>query len=104
MKQLRMNSIHKERFAVSYDEFTQDCPENKLIKSCLNYLNRHTTSNSNQKRLREILFIFDKIQPSRNIEKDFRLCNHTNRLQNYYKQVMHWVTIFLDKQSLVNFS
>ena len=104
MKQLRMNSIHKERFAVTYDEFTQDCPENKLIKSCLNYLKRHTTSNSSQKRLREMMFIFDQVQQSSSIEKDFRLCNHSNRLQNHYAHVMQWVALFLGKQSLVSFS
>lgn len=104
MKQLRLNTIHKERFAVSYDEFTENCPENKLIKTCLNYLKRHTSSNTNQKRLREMLFIFDQVKQSTTIEKDFRLCNHTSRLQNHYAHVMQWVALFLWKQSLVSFS
>jgi len=104
MKQLRVNFIHKERFAVTYDEFTEDCPENKLIKTCIVYLKRHASSNANQKRLREMLFIFDQVNQSTTIEKDFRLCNHANRLQNYYGNVMQWVSLFLGKQSLVSFS
>jgi 5-methylcytosine-specific restriction endonuclease McrBC regulatory subunit McrC len=32
MENIRRNSLHKERFAVEYDEFTEDIPENRLIK------------------------------------------------------------------------
>ena len=46
-QQIRHNYIHKERSYVEYDAFTVNRPENRLLKSTLQYLYRHSTSSKN---------------------------------------------------------
>ena len=59
---LNRNYIHKEKFYVQYQEFTRDRIENRLIKTALLYLYKKSKSNSNVKRIREFLFVFDEIK------------------------------------------
>jgi 5-methylcytosine-specific restriction enzyme subunit McrC len=101
---MRQNIIHKEKFVVNYDEFTDNVAENKLIKNTLLYLNKCSKTSNNQKRIREMLFIFDEIETSKDIDKDLKNCNINNRLQSHYIEVMKRVQLFLNKQSLVNFA
>ncbi len=100
---IRQNIVNKERFYVQYDVFTEDVPENRLIKTCLQYLQKCSRSLKNQKKIKEFLFVFDEVWISRNLKKDFSMCNTTSRLQHHYIEVMKRVSLFLDKKSIVNF-
>ena len=56
-KHIRHNFAHKERVYVSYDEFTVNRPENKLLKSTLAYLYPHAHSQKNKKDIKiDVLF------------------------------------------------
>jgi 5-methylcytosine-specific restriction enzyme subunit McrC len=98
----KYNFIHKERFYVSYDEFITNRPENRLIKSTLDFLLKRSVSSENQKGIREFLFTFDEIPLSDNIDIDF-LKVRTNRLMSHYKMALDWCRIFLKKESFTNF-
>ncbi len=60
-EQIAKNSIHKEQFFVTYDEYVNDRIENRLIKTTLHYLYEKSKINSNKKRIREYLFVFDEV-------------------------------------------
>jgi len=97
-KQIKHNTIHKERFFVQYQEFSSNRVENKLIKTTLNYLYKKSKSNKNQQRIREFLFVFDEINVSHNIKIDFSKVK-LNRQMKDYEQVLLWCKTFLLENS-----
>jgi 5-methylcytosine-specific restriction enzyme subunit McrC len=102
MDNIRRNSLHKERFAVEYDDFTEDIAENRLIKSTLLKLNAISKNNENKKRIKEFLLVFNEISKSGNIEQDIDQSSHISRLHSYYTSTLSWVRIFLREESVVS--
>ena len=93
-EQIKYNYIHKERFFVAYDEYSSDRVENRLIKMTLQHLYKKSKSSRNQQRIREFLFVFDEVTPSRNFKIDFTKVK-TNRQMRDYGQVLLWCKTFL---------
>ncbi len=91
---IRHNYTHKEKFFVQYQEFTRDRVENRLIKTVLEYLYKKSKSNSNLKRIREFMFVFDEIKVSHHVKEDF-LKIQLNRQMKDYELVLQWGKIFL---------
>ena len=102
-KQINHNQVHKERFYVEYDEFGLNRPENRLIKTTLEYLMKHSTSNENIKDLRKLLVHFEMVQSSVAIDKDFVQVN-IDRNSKDYDGILKWSKIFLKKKSFTTFS
>ena len=95
---IKQNFVHKERFFVEYEEFSSDRVENRLIKTTLQYLYKQSSSNCNQQRIREFLFVFDAITPSVDFKIDFSKVK-LNRQMKDYEQVLIWCKIFLENNS-----
>lgn len=102
-KQIKHNVVHKERFYVQYDEFGLNRPENRLIKTTLEYLMKHSTSSENIKDLRKLLMHFDMVQSSVAIDKDFVQVN-IDRNSKDYESILKWSKVFLKKMSFTTFS
>lgn len=100
---IKKNFAHKERFYVSYDEFQQNRPENRLIKATLIKLRMLTTSMNNAREIRQLLAAFDEIEPSRNYEHDFLKVIIDRNMQDY-KEVLQWSKVFLLNKSFTMFS
>ena len=99
---IKHNICHKERFFTQYEEFTKNRPENRLIKSTLYLLSNLSRSNSNQRKLSELLMIFEEIKVSRNIVKDFQKVQ-LDRTMIVYKLVINLCKMFLQGKSITNF-
>ena len=69
---IRRNIVHKERFYVTYEEFTKNRPENRLIKATLKKLQKVTTDEQNKQDARELLLFFDGIQELTGIPENMR--------------------------------
>ncbi len=93
-EQIARNYIHKERFFVAYDEYVSDRVENRLIKTTLNYLYKQSTLNSNKKRIREYLFVFDEVGVSHTIASDFSKVKPGRQMKDYEK-ILVWAKTFL---------
>ncbi len=93
-EQIKYNTIHKERFFVSYDEFSSDRVENRLIKTTLQYLYKKSHYTQNQQRIREFLFVFDDISFSHDVKVDF-IKIKSNRQMKVYEQTLLWCKTFL---------
>jgi len=100
---IRLNTVHKERFYVSYDEYHQNRPENKLIKATLEKLQKITTSAENSKEIRQLLMSFEMIDSSSSFEKDFSRVV-IDRNTKDYENVMRWSKVFLMNESFTPFS
>jgi len=97
-EQIARNSIHKERFFVAYDEYLSDRVENRLIKTTLQYLYKQSKTNSNKKRIREYLFVFDEVGVSHTVKSDFAKVKLGRQMKDY-EQILVWVKTFLLEHS-----
>jgi len=94
-KQIQKNFISQHKFYVEYDEYLQDRPINRLIHSALKQVGGYTRLASNQKLLRELLFVFNEIPTSRDIQQDFSRVK-LDRGMNYYEASFDWTKLILN--------
>ena len=100
-EQIYKNIIHKNRFYVKYDEFTNDIEINQIIKTTLEFL--YTISSYNKQRIRIFLSVFDEVSKHKNYKNFFKYyC--INRQTKHYKQALLWCKIFLLKESFTPYS
>ena len=102
-KHIRHNFAHKERVYVSYDEFTVNRPENKLLKSTLSYLYPHAHSQKNKKDIKNLLALFEGVDLSTNYDADFSKII-TDRNTKAYTTSLNWAKVFLKGKSFTSFS
>ncbi|MBV1757990.1 MAG: McrC family protein [Dethiosulfatibacter sp.] len=100
---LRKNLVHKERFYVGYEEFLMNRPENRLVKSTLEKLQKITSSAENSKEIRQILTAFELVESSINYQKDFSKVV-IDRNTKDYEMLMQWSKVFLMNKSFTTFS
>ncbi|OEF06041.1 McrC family protein [Vibrio genomosp. F10] len=94
-KQLRHNVVNKHKFYVEYDEFLQDRPANRLIRTALRKLRSLTLAAQNQRLLRELEFTFADVPFSTSIKQDFMRIK-VDRGMSYYQAPLAWSKIILD--------
>lgn len=102
-EQIKHNLIHKERSFVEYDEFNVNTPENRLIKTTLQYLYKRTVSDKNKSDIRTLLNSFNEVEISSNIEKDFQICGKDRNMKNY-TFALSWCRVFLKGESFTSYS
>ena len=93
-EQIKRNSVHKERFYVGYSEFLSDIKINRVIKTTLKFLYKKSNSSKNQRKIRELLFIFDEVSTCEDY-KNFFAKLIINRHVKHYEQTLLWCKIFL---------
>lgn len=101
---MKHNVVHSERFFVEHDEFTENNPENRLIKTVLGRLSKVSRSEANKRMIRESLFIFSDVDESRDVATDLRASRSIGRLHSHYERTLVWTRVFLSDESLVSFA
>lgn len=86
--QITLNCANKARFAVQYDKFAQNIPQNRVIVSTLQYLDKISNNTANKSRIAYLKSLMSDIPPSGNIAKDLELSLNSNRLFAAYDQIM----------------
>lgn len=92
------NHSNKERIYASFDEFSQDCSENRIIKATITKLLKLSYDINNQFRLKKLIQQIDHISTSVNFEYDF---NHItkNRNMRSYDNIIELSKVFLLNKS-----
>ena len=98
--QMRSRPGKDHHFAVSYEQYLPDRPENRLLKTCLLKLARWTDQFENKRLSRELLFVFDEIPACRNPSDDLKHWS-TERGMVYYQPLLPWVRLILADRSPV---
>ena len=70
---IRQNYIHKERIFVEYEYYSQNRPENRLIKTTLEALSRKSTDSGNLRGLKNLVMTMEEIPSSVDVNKDFAM-------------------------------
>jgi len=100
---IRRNHIHRERFYVRYDEYIQDIPKNRILKTALIYLDRVSKTSANRQKIRELMFVFDEVKPALNPENEYGKITH-DRTTDYYTRALTWAMLFLRGKSFATYS
>ena len=95
---IRNNLVRQDRFFVGYDEYQINRPENRLVKSSLEIVNKVARHSANQRLCRELLFAFDSVPVSTDFYSDYKQCA-TDRSMAYYQHVLEWCWLILTSQS-----
>ena len=97
-EQLKHNFSHKEHTFTEFDEFTPNCPENRLVKSTLMLLYKQTHSSRNKTDIKTLLAAFDNVPSSTDYTGDF------SKAGKSYGTLLLWCQIFLTGKSFTSFS
>lgn len=97
-KQIRQPSTKQHLFCIEYDQYQQDRPENRLIRSALDRVLKWTNDTANQRLARELSFSFAEISPSLQYIADLNRWSY-NRDMVYYQPVLPWVKLILATQT-----
>lgn len=96
-KHIYLNSTRKDKFYVEYDEYSNNIPENKIIKATLIKLSKVTNNTILQDRIRRYLAAFMDVEASMNYSKDLSKCRN-NKLMKDYINCIEWSKVFLDNK------
>lgn len=97
------NSVRRDRFYVQHDVFSLDRPENRLIRSALEYVAKATRSSANKTRARDLHSRFEGVSPSTNHAADFAKTG-SDRSVSHYARALAWSRVFLQRKSFTAFS
>lgn len=106
---IKRNIVSKEKFYVEYDEFTEDIPENRILRTTCNYLihkinsfkqenNKTEARTECLKKLKRYIQEFGDIEDSKNLVKDFSKLQK-NRLYEHYDKPLIFAKAFLSHKN-----
>lgn len=102
-QQLRKNHVHKERSYVTYEVFTANRPENRILKAALQLLRRSTKSSRSRTDIKNLLCSFAEVEVSENILRDFQQCTPDRKMRDY-AAALEWSRVFLMGESFTSFA
>lgn len=100
---IRRNFIHRERNYISYDAFTVNRPENKVLKTTLQFLYLHTRSSKNKTDIKNLLAVFEDVDVSVDYKTDLAKIV-PDRNTKGYSTALEWAKVFLSGKSFTSFS
>lgn len=103
-QQITKNATNKARFAISYNKYIEDIPQNRVIVTTLRRLLDISHSVTNKSRITKALTVLSEIPSCSNIERDIQLSNTANRLFAAYDLIIKWSSQFLLNRGFTTFS
>lgn len=100
---IKHNLVSRERVFVRYDDFNLNRPENRLIKTTLDFLLKTTGDANNRRNSMRLLSFFDGVEYSKSVDSDFSKC-FADRSMNHYQKAISWCRVFLKGNSFTAFS
>ena len=103
-KQLKSGALSRDRFWAETDVFSVDTAANRLLKSCLVFVDQRSTLGSNKKRITRLRHLLDNVPESYNLPRDFKETQRLSRGFERYRVALSWADIFLKNKSFSPFA
>ncbi|MFA9392555.1 MAG: McrC family protein [Prolixibacteraceae bacterium] len=100
---IKQNITRADRFYVRFDEFKADIPQNRILKTALNYLSNKTRSTKNKRQINDLLGLLDEVAESTRLADDLNRINGHNRLFSYYDNALKWAKLFLEGKTFTSY-
>lgn len=97
VQQMRQPVARQHYFQLRHDIFLPNRPENRLLKTALDKVCRHTKEANNWRLAHELAGLLAEIPCSQDITADFRLWRQ-DRLMAHYQPVKPWCELVLGEQ------
>jgi len=97
-KQVRQRPGKLSHFYIAHDEYLLDRPENRLLHSALICVSKWSRTDTNQRMARELLFVFNEIPGTNNIENDLKQWRN-DRSMIHYRPLKMWCELILRQQN-----
>ncbi len=91
---LRHNLLRADAFFTEHDDFSTDRPENRLVHAALNEVIAQSVSLENQRRARELRFVFSDVPPTCDVTGDLRKLQ-PDRSMIHYGEALAWAELIL---------
>lgn len=98
---IRENLFNPQRFYVSYQDYSVNRPENRLIKTALKQLLAVSQNEKNLSTLRRLLFSFNEVPYSSMIQVDLDSVR-IDRTVEHYRESLAWARLILEQQSPIS--
>lgn len=103
-KQITKNTTNKARFAVRYNKYIENIPQNRVIVTTLRKLMGDSHSTTNKAHIAALLTLMADIPSSTNIDNDLRIASTSNRLFTSYDLLIKWSKQFLLNRGFTTFA
>lgn len=100
---IKHNLVNKDRFFVRYDDYSINRPENRLIKSTLDFILKASGDSLNRLCAARALNCLEGIDYSKSYDADFSKCN-VDRSMKHYCKALSWCRVFLYGNSFTAFA
>lgn len=100
---IKRNHVHRERSFVEYDVFSLNRPENRLLKSTLLHLHKHSRSSRNRTDIKTLLNSFADVESSTDYKADFARYIPDRNMKDYSTALL-WSRVFLMGKSFTSFA
>jgi 5-methylcytosine-specific restriction enzyme subunit McrC len=100
VRQIREPIWKQQHFHVTYDDYSTNRAENRLLRSTLDQLAKWTTSPAHQQMCRELQFVMADVPPSHDVAGDLRSWSPARDMVRY-KQLLPWIRLVLAKRAPV---
>ena len=101
---MRQNLMKQHTMYVSYDDFVDDIPQNRILKTCLFRLKAMAFSSQTRQRIWQNLSVFEGINLSDNLHLDFIRSRVPSPHFERYQNLLQWADVLLSGQSFLPFS
>lgn len=103
-KQITKNVANKAKFAIKYNKYIEDIPQNRILVTTLRKLMNDSHSTTNKAKINTLLTLMCDIPSSSDIENDLRIAGASNRLFSSYDLIIKWSSQFLLNKGFTTFS
>ena len=103
-KQITKNATNKARFAIRYNKYIENIPQNRIIVTTLRKLMGDSNSTTNKAHISALLTLLADIPSSTNVENDLRIASSSNRLFTSYDMLIRWSMQFLLNRGFTTFA
>lgn len=103
-KQITTNATNKTKFAITYNKYIENIPQNRVIVTTLRKLFYDSHSVTNKAHILALLNVMADVPSCVNIEKDLKIASSNNRLFSSYDMIIKWSSQFLLNKGFTTFS
>lgn len=96
-RQIQKPVTKQHEFSIRHDIFTSNRAENRLIRSCIDYICKRTQNSDIWRKAHEYHLLFAEVASAQNIRQDFKQWKN-DRLMSHYKEIKYWCEIILGQQ------
>lgn len=97
VRQIKKPITKQNEFSIRHDIFTTNRAENRLIRSCIDYICKRTQNSDIWSKAHKYHLLFSEVSLAQDTRQDFKHWKN-HRLMSHYNEIKYWCEIILGQQ------